>query len=283
MVMCLSVPSRLSASLAAAASLLAVGCGQGLYDRLHVDRPDARDAQASETGADSGAANPAEPNAEVGRNPDLQPNPDRPNPDLQPNPDGPNPDTGGVTGPDADAAQSPDASPGATTITQTFGDTGGSLELGEAQLTMAPGSFAKGSSVAVTMTRIPAISRAGAVGPVFEISILRSGLFRQDPTLTVAIQPSVAAAAGNNLQALVLGAFDPNAALTDQHWVPVSGSTFNPNPPSVTGSVTGFGTAAVLQFAAVIKCSPGVTTCPSGQNCSIGGACNQCSASTECQ
>ncbi len=236
----------MSAALLGAALVLAPSCGKGVFDRFIADTSD----------------------ASVAEDPDTKPG---------------NADVGPIVGPDVGTDLSTDADPdGTTTTEQTFDDTGGSLDFGEAHLIIGSGTFSQGTTVTVTMSQIPTISHAGAIGPVFEISVPRSGLFRQDATLTLDISPSVAAAAGANLPDLVLGTLDPSASAAKQSWVQVSGSTFDLNTPSVSGAVTGFGNTASLQFAAVIKCPPITTNCPSGQNCSAGGVCNQCPTSTIC-
>jgi len=245
----------LGAALLVAALVLVPGCGKGLFDRsFGADTSDATVADGPDTGAAAG--------------PDAAPDAGR--------------DTGAATGSDADAVPSVDADPNGNTTTEgTFDDTGGFLNLWEAHVTIGSGTFSAGSSVTVTLSRISTIGHDGAVGPVFEISVPQAGLLRQDATLTIDISPPVATEVGANLPALVLGTLDPNASAANQQWVPVSASTFDPGTPSVTGPITGFGNAAFLQFAAVIKCPP-ITTCPSGQNCSAGGACNQCPTGSPC-
>ena len=240
----------MGAVLLGAVLVLAPGCGKGIFDRFIADTPDASAAEDPD-------ASPG--NADVG-------------PDVEP-----------IFGPDVGVGLGTDADPNGTTTTeQTFDDTGGSLDFAEAHLIIGSGTFSQGTTVEVTLSRIPTISHAGAVGPVFELSVPRSGLFRQDAMLTLDISPSVASAAGANLPDLVLGTLDPNASAAKQSWVQVSGSTFDPNTPSVSGAVTGFGSVASLQFAAVIKCPPITTNCPSGQNCSAGGVCNRCPTGTVC-
>jgi hypothetical protein len=255
--MALSVPAGLCATLWLATAMLVPACGKGIFDRfMDADILDANVIEDADTTPDS-----ANPGPDIGADTG---------------------DTGTATPPDASQDLSSDAAPdGTLTIEQTFADTGGSLDLVEAHLTIGAGTFSAAAPVTVTLRRIPTIKHLGAVGPVFEISVPQSGLFRQDATLTIDISQPVATAVGANLPNLVLGTLNPNATVTTQQWVQVSGSTFDPGTPSVSGLVTGFGNVADLQFAAVIKCPP-ITACPSGQNCSAGGVCNECPTGSLC-
>jgi hypothetical protein len=253
-------PGGLGSALLVAAALLAAGCGKGIFDRNMV--ADALDAGVTD-GQDASGSIPS---------PDVGSGTEDTAPGAAFTDAGPAPEVGKDLSPEAD--------PNITaTIQKSFSDAEDSLHLEEADLLVGTGTFPATSSVPITMSRLVAAKRLGAVGPVFDISVPRAGLFRQDATITIRITPDVASSVGDNLSNLALGTFNPNAPTTSQQWVPVSKSTFDPTIPSVSGPVTGFGNAAELQFAAVIRCP---ATCPTGENCSAGGACNQCPTSTQC-
>jgi hypothetical protein len=206
--------------LVAAVALLALGCGQGLFDGAHV-----RDAGTVPDAA-------TVPGTEAG---------------------------GGETNGDE--------------ISKTIDRDGGELDLAGASLVIGPGAFP--TPTRVTMRRIANIDHTGAYGPVFEISVAAVGLFRQDAHLTLDL-PFI----GANQPNFALGALDPSQPLADQQWVPVWDSALNQDLTSVTGSTTGFGTAKVLLFGAVVSCPP-ASRCRSGEACNA-SACQQCPTSSLC-
>jgi hypothetical protein len=246
-----------STALFVVAVILMPGCGKGLFDRTILLMSDAR----APTYQDSG------------NEPDNDASPDAGTADA-------------ITDADVDASVADavkdvgnDADSGSIPVvevtTKTVDDRGDDLYLAEAHLIIGPGTFRE--RVSVTLRRITSVNHAGAVGPVFEISVPSSGLFRQDATLTLQVTTDIGQPNQSNL---VLGILNPNLSLAMQQWVPAASSKYNPEPPSVTGLVTGFGNSSVLQFAAVILCVP-TTTCPTGQSCNA-GACNQCPTGSPC-
>ncbi len=162
---------------------------------------------------------------------------------------------------------------GNASLTVVLDSRGGDVVLGQAHLSVGPGTF--NAPTAVTLRRIPAVQHAGAYGPVFEIAVPAPNLIRQDPILELEV-PFI----GPNQPSLALGALDPGQSLPIQQWVPVSDSTLDPGQGLVRGSVQGLSAVSVLQFGAVVKC-PAVASCPSDQACNS-GACQQCPTGSPC-
>jgi hypothetical protein len=246
--------SRLPLALLGVATLV-LGCGQGLFDRGRLPRDAGQTVDLeSEPPMGSEAGIPVGPDAGT--------------------------DTGSDTAADAEPDSGPDicadASPtdaGINPISRVVDENGAELFLDEARLTIGPGTFRE--PTLVTLCKILVIDHTGAYGPVFEISVPAPGLFRQVAKLTLQV-PFI----GANQAVLALGTLDPGLSLAAQQWVPVSDSTLSPDQTSVTGSVTGFGNANVLQYGAVVRCPP--TVCPSGQACNA-GACQQCPTGSVCK
>ena len=255
---------RLTDALLGVTATLMLACGQGLFDRASVSG-DAGEAMDFEPGPPAGAeAGP--PTA-----PDAAPDAGSPSgPDAGP-PSGP--DAYADAGPDAPAEADPDA--GISQISQIVDENGAVLTLDEATLTIGAGTFQR--STQVTLRKRITIDYAGAYGPVFEISVTSAGLFRKDAKLTLKTpDPSI----GANQANLVLGTLDPSLSPAKQQWVWVSDSILSPDQTSVTGSVTGFGNASVLDYAVVLRCTD-QSECRSGEACNA-GVCQQCPTVSGC-
>jgi hypothetical protein len=290
---------RPAITLFCSVGMLALGCGQGLFGGVVVDASVPADAGSdllsdavsdllSDAGSDllsdAGSDLPSDAGSELlsDAGSDLRSDAGSDS--------GLNADTGVPADAGSDAAVGADQNPGSDAASDPVPDTGGSeagndetsktvdkngddLYLAEAHLIIGPGTFA--SPTRVTIRRIPSISYAGAWGPVFEISVPSRGLFRQVAKLVLQVQDI-----GANQPNLALGTLDPSLALADLQWIPVADSSLNAEQTQVSGSVTGFGNASVLQYAAVVQCTQ-TPTCPSGQACNA-GACQQCPTSSPC-
>jgi hypothetical protein len=162
---------------------------------------------------------------------------------------------------------------GGAQVTKTITSDGGVLVLGQARLVMGPGTFA--APTEVTLRRIPAIAHAGAYGPVFQVDVPSSNVFRQDATFELQV-PSI----GANQPSLALGALDPTLSLDVQQWVPVFGSGLDASQSLLTGSIPGLSTMTTIQLGAVVSCPP-TTACPAGQACNS-GACQVCPTGSPC-
>jgi hypothetical protein len=183
----------------------------------------------------------------------------------------------GTPGPDADGgpevrADAVVTDAGVNPVSRVVDDNGADIYLDEAKLSIGPGTFRE--PTLVILRKFLSVDHVGAYGAVFEISVPSPGLFRQDAKLTLQVPPI-----GANQPNLVLGTLDPGLSLAAQQWVPVSLSALSPDQTSVTGSVTGFGNASILQYGAVVRCPS--TVCPSGQACNA-GACQQCPTGSSC-
>jgi len=162
---------------------------------------------------------------------------------------------------------------GTTQVTKTVGRDGDTLVLAQARLLIDPGTL--DSPTPVTLRRIPTIAHAGAYGPVFELAVPGTNLFRKDPTFELLV-PFIGANQGD----LALGSLNPGLSVAQQQWVPISVSQIDANLTMLTAPAQGFSTAATLDFGAVVRCPPTVP-CPSGQTCSS-NACQACPSSTSC-
>jgi hypothetical protein len=243
-----------TAALFGALLLLAQGCGQGIFDHTIVSA-DAGDLLNSD------GESPAVSETGIPANSDT-------GPELGPNATS---DAGLDAIPDARTDSGPDGS----AIQKIVDDTGAELILDEARLTIGPGTFQ--TPTLVTLRKLASIDHSGARGPVFEIAVPGIGLFRQVAKLTLQVQ-----SIGANQQYLALGWLDPSQSVAVQQWVPASDSRLSADQTSVTGSVTGFGSASVLQYSAVVSCTtPGVVQCQSGEACNA-GACQQCPTGGVC-
>ncbi len=247
------IRSRLTDVLFGVAATFVLGCGQGLFDRASVlgDAGEEADFEAgSSAGLDAGP--PAGSDAGPPAGPEA------------------GPDARKDAGPDAAADVDPDAGP----ISQLVDLNGAVLTLGEATLTIGSGTFRDPTQV--TLRKLLSIEYAGAYGPVFEISVPSAGLFRAVAKLTLKTPVPPIGAQAN----LVLGTLDPSLSLADKQWIWVTDSSLSPDQTSVTGSVTGFGNASVLDFAVILRCAQ-TADCRSHEACNA-GVCQQCPTSSVC-
>jgi hypothetical protein len=293
--------SVLLGAVLCAAGVFAPGCGQGLFGRATGDAgdvadvlPDADPTSDADTGgptdadADAGADAEAEARTDGPSDPVLHSDPTSNGDatsdaierrDADPRPDA-DPTSDVVLTPDSGSDLARDLIPDTVSnedsgdsVSKTVDKTGADISLGEARLIIYGGTFP--TPVKVSMRRIPSVPYAGAWGPVFEISVPSAGLFRQDAKLVLQVQPI-----GANQPNLVLGSLDPNVQFVDQQWIWVSDSSISADQTQVSGSVSGFGVANVLQYAAVVRCTQ-TATCPSGQACNS-AVCQQCPTSSPC-
>jgi hypothetical protein len=261
--------SRLKGALFGVAATFVLGCGQGIFDHSRVsdDAGEAADLEpAPLAGQEAGPLVDPDVGAMAG------------------------PEAGSVAGPEAgrpegsDAYAYADAGPDAPADvdsdagncqTWDVSPNGAVLTLGDATFTIGAGTFQ--SPVQVTLCKRLTIDYAGAYGPVFEIEVRSTGLFRKDAQLRLKTPgPPILPNQAN----LVLGTLDPSLALANQQWVWVSDSSLNADQTSVTGSVTGFGNASVLDYAVVLRCTD-QSECRSGEACNA-GVCQQCPTVSGC-
>lgn len=274
--MTFSIRPWVTAALFGAATVLAQGCGKGLFDRASVVADSATgddgDVDGSVLPPSDDAAVPPEDGPKLPYNDGPRPGDDGP----KPNDDGPKPND---DGPKVVDAKPPLEDVGKPTeeVVQVFDANGGQLTLGPATLTIGPGTFRDGTTVQISMARFESVGHAGAYGPVFQITVPAPHLFRQLPRLTLQV-PDL----GPNqsfLSVVALGTLDPTKQPADQLWVKTSDSSLSSDQKTVSGPVTDFENLTVLQFAVVISCP--FIGCPSGQACS-GSTCQQCSTLTGC-
>ncbi|HEY5282193.1 MAG TPA: hypothetical protein VIM14_05335 [Polyangia bacterium] len=254
--------SRLTDALFGVAAMFVMGCGQGIFDhpRVSDDAGETSDAeQAPLTGPEAGP--PDDPDLGATAGPEAG------------RPEGSDAYAYTDAGPDVPAAADADPDAG-NSQSWDVGPNGAVLTFGDATLTIGAGTFQ--SPVQVTLRKRLAIGYAGAYGTVFEIEVPSAGLFRKDAKLTLKTpQPTIASQAN-----LVLGTLDPNLSLANQQWVWVSDSILSADQTSVTGSVTGFGNASVLDYAVVLRCAD-QSVCRSGEGCNA-GVCQQCPTVSGC-
>jgi hypothetical protein len=261
-------PTRcsLTTALFGVLALFAQGCGQGIYSHMAV-ADDAGQPPDSDwdplTGTEAGISTDPDADPDVG-------------PDAGPDAGA---DAGPYVGVDADPNGGIDLGDGGVFTQKVVGNAGADLILDGATLHIGPGTIPQGSSVLVTLRELPSIDHKGAYGPVFEISVPSAGLFRQAPTLTLPLplSPSI----GTNQQYLALGMLDPSQSAAIQQWVPVSDSRQSADQTSVTGSVTAFGNASVLDYSLVVNCTTPGIQCRAHEACN-GGACQQCPTGSQC-
>jgi len=256
-----------TAALLAAAALLVLGCGKGLFDHASVvtDAAVPDPDVTPDTGivpTDDAARTPDD----VARPPDDAPKP----PDDSPKPSDDSP-------PPPDEVRPPPPVDSSTQIidevTKTIGTNGGQIAIGGAVFTIGQGTFT--APTQVTIRELTGIDHSGAYGPIYEITVPAAKLFSKEGVLTLQA-PNV----GDNQTNLAIAILDPGLSLSRQQWVPVYDSKLSDDETTLTGSVTGFGNTNVLLLGAVIRC-PTSSPCPSHQLCNA-SACQQCPTLSYC-
>jgi hypothetical protein len=262
----------LKAALVGVVATVAHGCGQGLFDRgsLAGDAGTKYDPDGNVTpppddagGGPPDAVKPPE-DSKVVEDAGKQPTDDagRPEDALNPqNDDGP---------------KAPSQDVGTQLIDQTsktFTVDGGTLSLGPATLTVAPGTFR--TPTQMTMRELAGIDHSGAYGPVFEISAPSGTTFSLDVGFTLSA-PNV----GDFQPNLELGMLNPTLPLADQQWFPPQYSKLSDDQKTLTGPLTEFQKTNILDVGAVLKCGT-KSDCPPRQACNS-GACQQCPTLTSC-
>jgi len=171
--------------------------------------------------------------------------------------------------------------------TQIFDAQGGRMQLDGAILDIWPASVA--GPAAITMRRYEQVSPAGAIGPVFEVTLPSAdSVQNNDPRLGIDTSANVKAASWASI-----GFLSPSASGLDV-WVPDSTNTRQDGCPPLAvcgpvqlGSFQKPGDASLnlpptnLLRLAIVKVCASRADCGSNQSC-VGRACQQCVSLSDC-